>query len=96
MSTIHVEEESLNNLRAALETAGEDYKQNLTRLQNLIDEITRGDIQGDPANDLLSKFQAKQTIFKALAEEIDKAEEAMGIKTAKFTSLISDLASSMK
>ena len=34
---IHVEEEALNDLRNALETAGEDYKNKLTRLQNLIE-----------------------------------------------------------
>lgn len=93
---IHVEEESLNDLRAALETAGEDYKQNLTRLQNLINEITSGDIKGDPANDLLAKFQAKEATFKNLAQTIDDAEEYMGIQKTKFSSLISDLASSMK
>ena len=49
---IHVEESALNDLRNALETAGEDYKSNLARLQNLINEITSGDIQGDPAKDL--------------------------------------------
>lgn len=93
---IHVEESALNDLRTALETAGEEYKSNLTRLQNLINQITSGDIKGDPANDLLAKFQAKEQMFKALAQVIDDAEEYMGIQKTKFSSLISNLASAMK
>ena len=49
---IHVDEAALNSLKNALSTAGERYKSNLARLTNLIGEITKGDIQGDPANDL--------------------------------------------
>ena len=93
---IHVEESALNDLRNALETAGEDYKNNLARLQNLINEITSGDIQGDPAKDLLAKFKAKEYVFKGLAQTIDDAEEYMGMQKTKFTSLIGDLSSSMK
>ena len=93
---IHVEEEALNDLRNALETAGEDYKNKLSRLQNLINEITSGDIQGDPANDLLQKFQAKEDVFKNFAQTIDEAEEYMGMQKTSFTNLISDLASTMR
>ena len=53
---IHVEERDLTKLKNALQTAGENYRANIVRLQNLIDEITRGDIQGDPADVLKSKF----------------------------------------
>ena len=93
---VHVEESSLNDLRKALETAGESYKQNLSRLQNLINEITSGDIQGDPANDLLAKFQAKENTFKAIQQTIDEAEGYIGTQKTEFKSLISDLSSSMK
>lgn len=92
---IHVEESALNDLRNALETAGEDYKNKLARLQNLINEITSGDIQGDPANDLLAKFQAKEDVFKGLAQTIDDAEEYMGMQKTNFNSLIEGLSSSM-
>ena len=51
MATIHVDEAALNSLKHALETAGQEYKSSLARLTNLIQEITSGDIQGDPAND---------------------------------------------
>ena len=93
---VHVEESSLNDLRKALETAGESYKQNFARLQNLINEITSGDIKGDPADDLLAKFQAKENTFKAIQQTIDEAEGYVGTQKTKFTSLISDLSSSMK
>lgn len=93
---VHVEESALNDLRKALETAGESYKQNLSRLQNLINEITSGDIKGDPADDLLAKFQAKENTFKSIQQTIDEAEGYIGTQKTKFTSLISDLSSSMK
>ena len=64
--TIHVDEAALADLRDALATAGEDYKSDLARLTALIQEITSGDIQGDPANDLLAKFNAKEETFKRL------------------------------
>ena len=93
---IHVDEEALADLRNALETAGENYKSNLAKLQGLINEITRGDIQGDPATDLLNKFQAKEATFKALANTIDEAQEYMGMQKTKFTSMIGDLSSGMR
>ena len=93
---IHVEESALNDLRNALETAGTEYKNNYARLQNLISEITSGDIQGDPANDLLAKFQAKDETFKSLQQTIDEALEYMGAQKQAFTSLISDLSLTMK
>lgn len=94
--TIHVDEAALTDLRDALTTAGEEYKSNLTRLTALINEITSGDIQGDPANDLLAKFNAKEETFKRLANTIDEAQEYMGIQTQKFGSMISNLSSGMK
>lgn len=94
--TIHVDEAALTDLRDALATAGEDYKSNLARLTALIQEITSGDIQGDPANDLLAKYNAKEETFKKLAQTIDEAQEYMGIQTQKFGSMISNLSSGMK
>ena len=93
---IHVEESALNDLRNALETAGTEYKDNYARLQNLISEITSGDIQGDPANDLLAKFQAKDETFKSLQQTIDEALEYMGAQKQAFTGMISELSSTMK
>lgn len=94
--TIHVDEAALADLRDALTTAGEDYKSDLARLTALIQEITSGDIQGDPANDLLAKYNAKEDTFKRLADTIDEAQEYMGIQSQKFGSMISDLQSGMK
>ena len=93
---IHVEEESLEALKNALETAGEEYKQNLARLSNLMDEITSGDIQGDAATDLLNKFNDKKDAFNSLAEEIDKAGQYVGAKGTDFTNMISDLKNNLR
>ena len=96
MSTIHVDEAALNSLKNALETAGQEYKASLARLTNLIEEITSGDIQGDPANDLLAKYQAKQDVLNRITETIEEAEGYMGLQTTKFTNMIGDLKSGMK
>ena len=96
MSVIHVEEEALKTLKNALATAGEEYKSNLSKLTNLISEVTSGDIQGDPANDLLQKFQAKEEVLNKLAETIDDAEGYLGMQTTSFTNMIGDLKSGMK
>ena len=93
---IHVDEAALNDLKNAMQTAGEGYKKNLAKLTNLVEEITSGDIQGDPAQDLLQKFQAKEDTFKKLADTIDEAEGYMGMQTTKFTGMIGDLKSGMK
>ena len=96
MSTIHVDEAALDTLKRALETAGQEYKQNLARLTNLINEITSGDIQGDPARDLLQKFQEKETMFNGLTETIEEAEGYMGLQTTKFGNMLGDLKAGMK
>ena len=93
---INVSEDALNALRHALETAGQDYKDSLARLTNLIQEITSGDIQGDPATDLLNKFNAKQETLNNITKTIEEAEQYMGMQTTKFTSMIGDLKSTMK
>ena len=82
--------------KKALEEAGQRYKQNLARLTNLIEEITSGDIQGDPANDLLAKFQAKQDMFNKLTQTIEEAEGYMGMQTTKFGTMMGNLKSGMK
>ncbi len=96
MSTIHVDEESLNDLKRALSTAGESYKSNLARLTNLINEITSGDIQGDLAVDLLNKFLAKKDALNGMANTIDEATEYMGMQTVKFGDLITSTKAGMK
>lgn len=96
MPQINVSEEGLQALKQAFATYGETYKNDLTRLNNIISEITSGDIQGDPAVDLLSKYEAKQDVFNNIAKTIDEAEEYMGLQNNKFNNTISNLASGMK
>ena len=93
---VHVNDERLHELENAFETSGQDYKAKLASLTILIEEITSGDIQGDPANDLLSKYQAKQDVFNGLLHTIEDAENYMGIKGKKFDGMLSDLKSTMK
>ena len=93
---IHVEESALNDLRNALETAGTEYKNNYARLQNLISEITSGDIQGDPANDLLAKFQAKEETFKALQQAIDDAFVYAEAQAKEVGNVMGEISTEMK
>lgn len=95
MAIVHVDEAALNSLKNALETAGQEYKSSLARLTNLIEEITSGDIQGDPANDLLAKYQAKQDTLNKITQTIEEAEGYMGLQTTKFGNMIGDLKSGM-
>lgn len=92
---MHVDKKALIDLRNALDTAGIEYKNNYARLQNLISEITSGDIQGDPANDLLAKFQAKEETFKALQQAIDDAFMYADAQNNEFDNVIDELSSTM-
>ena len=96
MAAIHVDEAALNALKNALETHGQEYKSNLARLTRLIEEVTSGDIKGDPATDLLNKFKAKEEKFNLITQTIEEAEGYMGLQTTKFGSMIGDLKSGMK
>ena len=93
---IHVEEASLKDLKTALSTAGESYQLNLARLTNLMNEITNGDIKGDPADELLKKYQAKEDTLKKISATIEEAAEYLGLQTTKFTDMIGELMSGMK
>lgn len=92
---IKVDEQSLRTLREALASAGETYKHNLARLNSLIEQITNGDIKGNPANDLLTKYKAKEAIFRGLANTIDEAEGYVGLKNKKFSDMIGNMSSKM-
>ena len=92
-STIIVSEGALNKLKNAIATAGKDYKENLAKLRALMDEITNGDIQGDLADELRSKFLARQDDFKAIQKMIDDAEDYMGMKGTQFNTTVSNIVS---
>ena len=88
---IHVEESALAELKNALETAGEKYKEEYARLKNLIIDITNNDIEGEPAQDLLSKFKEKEEDFNKIATAIDEAEQFSGAKGKSFTEMLDEL-----
>lgn len=86
----------LSTLEKAIGTAGQNYKDCYARLTNLIDEITRGDIKGDPANDLLSKYRAKEETLTKIKETIDEAESYMYQQNVSFKQLIDNLKAGMR
>ena len=76
---VNVDEEAIESLRDALQTAGEEYKYNLNRLITLINDITNEEIKGTTATNLLKDFKLKEESFKKIAETISKAEENINI-----------------
>ena len=94
--TVKVSSEGLERLGSALTDAGEEYKNYLLRLTALIEQITSGDIQGNPANELLDKYREKENSLKGLAQTIDDAQEYMGIKKADFTTMLEGLMEGMR
>ena len=95
-SIIHVDEEALRTLKGALQEQGENYKKNLRRLQALVEEITSGDIQGDPATDLMQKYEEKKETFQKIADTIDEAEGYMGMRTTGFTDMVGEMKNEFK
>ena len=96
MGRVHVEEESLNDLKNSFSTAGESYKENYTKLTNLISEITSGNIQGDPATELLQKFEEKKEAFEKINEMINSTQEYLSGRTEQFVGDVDSLIKEMK
>jgi hypothetical protein len=95
-NVIHVDEEALSVLKNALQGAGEDYRNKLARLTALVNQITSGSIVGDPATDLLAKFEAKRDFFNRVQNTINEAEYYLGIKQGNFEGMMSDLKAGMR
>lgn len=96
MNSVNVSSEDLSILEKAISEAGQNYKNGYARLTSLIEEITRGDIQGDPATDLLNKYNEKEATLTGIKTTIDEAEEYMSLQNAKFKSLIDELHSQIR
>lgn len=96
MASLSIRDEQLKKLRDSLETSGQEYKTNLARLTNLIGEITSGDIQGNPADDLLARYREKEDVFKRIALILEQAEDYARQQEVNFTRTIDNLHSDMK
>lgn len=95
-SVIHVEEDALIQLKSAFLNAGQEYKQNLAKLENLINQIVSGDFQGDAANQFVDKYREKEETFKKILETLEAAEDKMGLQTTKFGTMMGELRSGMR
>lgn len=93
---IHIEDEALKQLVDALKDQGENYKSDLVKLQCVIDQINAGDFEGEPADDFNVKYEDKKPDFKALADEITRAEEYAGIKTSDFATMLANYKQTVK
>lgn len=96
MEILSANNEAFKRLDEAMQTAGEEYKRLLERLINLINEITNGDIQGDPAKDLLNKFQSKESDFRGLAQTINEAEQYIAEQKARFGAMMGNIEAGMR
>ncbi len=88
---INIDEEAIEKLRDALQTAGEDYKFNLERLESLINEITTDDIKGKPATKLLEAYKANEENYKKIYETISRAEEYINNEKKEFMNMVDEL-----
>lgn len=96
MGRVHIEETALVNLKNEFGTAGESYKNNYVKLTNLISEITSGHIQGDPANELLQKYEEKKEAFEKVYEMINSTQEYVNGRTNQFVNDVDSLMKDMK
>ena len=96
MEQIKGSQEALEQVTKELEAAAADYKANYAKLQNLMGEITSGNIQGDLADDLLAKFEAKDDSFKAIQQSLDTAFDKMKMQTRDFINVMSDTQQGMR
>ena len=88
---VNVDEEAIEKLRDALQTAGEDYKYNLDRLESLINEITQEDIKGKPATKLLKTYKENEENYKKIYDTISKAEEYINSEKKEFMNMVDEL-----
>ena len=96
MGRVHVEEEELDNLKNDFGTAGEIYKANYNKLTDLINEITSGHIQGNPATELLNKYEEKKEAFEKIYEMINSTQEYVNGRTEQFVDDIDSLMKNMR
>lgn len=96
MPNISVSDEVLVNVIDSMTTATESYMENYKKLTNLMNEITNGDITGDPATQILNKYNEKEETFKNLYNSLETASGYMTDQKNKFGSMMSSLESSLR
>ena len=93
---VNVDEEPIESLRDALQTAGEEYKYNLNRLITLINDITNEEIKGTPATNLLNDFKSKEESFKKIEETINRAEENINRQRKEYNNMVMEMEEEME
>ena len=96
MGRIHVEENALIELKNAFSTMGDNYKENYGKLTKLIEEITSGHIQGDPADELLKKYNDKKESFNKILELIEGTQVYLSGRTDQFIEDVTTLMTNMQ
>lgn len=96
MTRVHVEEQALVRLKNVFGSAGEKYKSNYSRLSTLIREITSGHIKGNPADELLKKYEEKKDAFDQVYKMINSTQEYLSGRTGQFISDMDELMDDMQ
>ena len=96
MTQISVSDEVLVNVINSMTSAVENYMENYKKLDNLMNEITNGDITGDPATQILDKYNAKEETFKQLYNTLEEANSYMQEQKNKFANTMSSIESSLR
>ena len=91
MSTVHVDDAALQQLRSSLATAGEEYLADYNKLTHLVDEIKKGSIQGQVADRMVALYEEKKPTFDGVKDTIEEAKQYMGMKTSSFDTMVNDM-----
>ena len=87
---------AMTRLTEVIATKGENYKKNIAKFTNTIEGIKNGALQGNLAEEFITKYNDKIDTFQKLARAIDDAEDHMNLKTRKFDDLITSTSSGMR
>ena len=96
MPTVHIDEVALTTLRNSLSTAGEEYLASYQKFSNLMDNIKKGTITGQPADRIYELYEAKRSTFDGVARTIEEAKNYMGMKNTQFGDMVHDLHNTFK
>ena len=96
MNEFQASDQSLDQLRKNFVETAESYIVNYNKLSGLMDAITRGDITGGIATEILNKYESKKDIFDKLKAELEKAVESSEKQITLFNNMYSNVEANIR
>ena len=91
-----VDSSAMDSLTTSLEDSVIDYLTNYNKLKSVVEDVRLNAIKGQVADALVSKFEEKEEIFKAIEKTINEAADAMSRESLTFKSRLNNLMSGMR